>query len=147
MSEYDFFIAGRWRNKDEILPVVQALRSYGKKVYCFIENDYHGEQVEFDFDSDPDVFMKQMEALPQSHPLIQKIFQTDMEAQKASQAFVLVLPAGIAGHIEAGAAYGLGKPCYSIGKTEKTETLYGVFDQMFPDLESFMAWVSTTRPA
>lgn len=92
MPTYDFFIAGRWRN-----------------AYCFIENEYPGEKVEFHIDGDADEFMKRSEELAQDDPLIRKIFKLDMDAERAAENFLLVLPAGIAGHIEAGVAYGLGK--------------------------------------
>jgi len=141
MARYDFFIAGRWRNKDTVKLVVDTVRACGKTAYCFIENDYSGEAVEFKMDDDPDTFMKQSEALPQDDPLIRKIFETDMAAQRQSDNFLLVLPAGIAGHIEAGTAYGMGKSCYAIGKPEKTETLYCIFDRIFPDISALQTWL------
>jgi hypothetical protein len=141
MSQYDFFIAGRWRNKDNIQPVLDTVRNSGHTAYCFIENEYEGEKVEIKTDGDPDEFMKQSEALPQDDPLIRKIFQIDMEAEKAADAFLLVFPAGKAGHIESGVAYGLGKKCYAVGKPEQTETLYCVFDKIFPDLAALQAWL------
>ena len=64
-----------------------------------------------------------------------------MAAEREANAFLLVFPAGIAAHVEAGIAYGLGKKCYAIGKLEKTETLYNIFDKIFPDLESFLEWL------
>ena len=123
MAKYDFFIAGRWRNKDNIKPVLDAVRLSGKSAYCFIENSYEGEAIEFKMDEDPDVFMKKSEEMSQDHPFIRKIFDVDIAAERNSDNFLLVLPAGIAGHIEAGAAYGMGKKCYAIGQLEKTETL------------------------
>lgn len=141
MITYDFFIAGRWRNKDNIKPVLNAVRASGKTAYCFIENSYEGEAIEFKIDSDPDVFMKQSEAMPQDDPLIRKMFDTDMTAEQQADNFLLVLPAGIAGHIEAGVAYGMGKKCYAIGTVEKTETLYCVFDEIFPDIEALQTWL------
>lgn len=137
----DFFIAGRWRNKDNIKTVLDTVRASGKTASCFIENDYKGETIEFKMDDDPDAFMKQSEAMDQNDPLIRKIFETDMAAEREAENFLLVLPAGIAGHIEAGVAYGMGKKCYAVGKTEKTETLYCVFDQIFPDVEALKAWL------
>lgn len=142
MSNYDFFIAGRWRNKDNIKPVLDVVRASGKTSYCFIENEYKGETIEFKIDSDPDVFMKQSEAMSQDDPLIRQIFEVDITAEKESDNFLLVLPAGIAGHIEAGVAYGMGKKCYAIGKPEKTETLYCVFDEIFPDIKSLKVWLA-----
>lgn len=141
MHKYDFFIAGRWRNKDNIKPVMDAVRESGHSAYCFIENEYEGEKVEFKQDGDPEAFMKQSEELPQNDPLIRKIFDTDITAERAADNFLLVLPAGIAGHIEAGAAYGMGKKCYAIGQLEKTETLYCIFDQIFPDIPALKEWL------
>lgn len=141
MAKYDFFIAGRWRNKQNIQNVLDAVRDAGKSAFCFIENDYKGELVEFSKDADPNTFMAKFERLPQSHPLVRKIFEKDMAAQRASDIFILVLPAGKAGHMEAGAAYGMGKRCYAVGTVEQTESLYCIFDQIFPDLESLKTWL------
>lgn len=143
MATYNFFIAGRWRNKDNIKPVLDVVRASGKTAYCFIENEYKGEAVEFKIDDDPDAFMKQSEALPQDDPLIRKIFEADITAEREAANFLLVLPAGIAGHIEAGAAYGMGKKCYAVGTLEKTETLYCIFDKIFPDVASLQAWLES----
>jgi hypothetical protein len=104
MTKYDLFIAGRWRNADNIKPVLDMVRSNGSSAYCFIENDYKGEVVELGMDNDPHIFMDQLEALDQNHPLIRKIFDIDITAERESECFLLVLPAGIAGHVEAGAA-------------------------------------------
>lgn len=145
MSKYDFFIAGRWRNKDNIKPVMDMVRASGKTAYCFIENAYEGEAVEFKQDGDPETFMAAFEALPQDDPLTRKIFEVDITAERESDAFILVLPAGIAGHIEAGAAYGMGKKCYAVGKLEKTETLYCIFDEIFPDLAALQAWLNRNK--
>jgi hypothetical protein len=86
--------------------------------------------------------MKQSEALPQDDPLIRKIFDKDIAAERAADNFLLVLPAGIAGHIEAGAAFGMGKKCYAVGQLEKTETLYCIFDEIFPDIAALEAWLA-----
>lgn len=146
MSTYDFFIAGRWRNKDAIKPVLDAVRASGKTAYCFMENTYEGEKLSFNPSSQEDIeaTMQASEAMPQDDPMIQKIFTNDITAERESDIFLLVLPAGIAGHIEAGVAYGLGMKCYAVGKPEKTETLYNIFDEMFPDLDSLKAWLETT---
>jgi hypothetical protein len=80
--------------------------------------------------------------LPKDDDFIKHIFQNDMQAQRDSDNFLLVLPAGISAHIEAGASYGMGKKCYALGIPEKTETLYGVFNEIFSDLESLENWLS-----
>jgi hypothetical protein len=98
MSKYVFFIAGHWRNKDNVKSILDLVRSNDKSAYCFLENNYKGEIVELAMDTDPEVFMAQLEDLPQDHPFIQKILDLDMEADT----FLMVFPAGIAAHIEAG---------------------------------------------
>jgi hypothetical protein len=140
-SKYDFFVAGRWRNKDNIKPIVDIVRGSGHTAYCFIENEYEGETLNIKADGDPEAFMKQSEIMAQDDPLIRKIFEVDITAEREAENFLLVLPAGIAAHIEAGAAYGMGKKCYAIGQLEKTETLYCIFDKIFPDSESLENWL------
>lgn len=143
--QYDFFIAGRWRNKDNIRKVVDIVRNNGFSAYCFIENSYKGEVVEFIADKPIEGAMQQIESMDQKGPFINKIFQNDFNAEKGARIFLLVLPAGTSGHIEAGIAYGLGKPCYAVGITEKTETLYNIFGQIFSNTNELSKWLSSLK--
>lgn len=143
--KYDFFIAGRWRNEAMVREVLEAVRASGKTAYCFIENAYKGEKVEFISGQDADVFMTKSEMLAQNDALIYKIFETDMKAELNSENFLLVFPAGISSHIEAGVAYGAGKKCYAIGKPEKTEPLYSVFEEIFSDVSSLASWLDGSK--
>lgn len=143
--KYDFFIAGRWRNETMVRQVLEAVRASGKTAYCFIENDYKGEKVEFISGQNADTFMKQSESLSQDDALIQKIFETDMKAESASDNFILVFPAGTSSHIEAGVAYGVGKKCYAVGTPEKTESLYMIFDKIFNDVADLSAWLNNSK--
>jgi len=106
-----------------------------------VEHDYAGSGLQIDGHGDPEQFMQQTEALAQDDPLIRRIFEADLAAQRAAACFLLVLPAGIAAHIETGIAFGMGKPCYAIGRPDKTETLYCVLDQIFPDLPALERWL------
>lgn len=132
--KYDYFVAGRWRNREAVKEVLDTIRVNGKSAYCFIENLYDGEKVEFSLEGDIESIMQSLETLPISDPFVSKIFNTDITAEREATNFILVLPAGISGHVEAGAAYGMGKKCYAVGKPEKTETLYLIFDEIFPDV-------------
>lgn len=148
MIKYDFFIAGRWRNRDNVRVVLEAVRGSGHSAYCFIENTYPAQGFEVGAaDVDPDVFMKKTEELPQDDPLIRKIFDIDMVAERESDSFLLVLPAGIAAHVESGVAYGLGKRCYAVGRLEKTESLYCIFDRVFADVSSLQRWLRAQEQA
>lgn len=128
--EYDFFVAGRWRNKEQIERIVSELRQSGKTVFSFLENDYSDVLQKLNLDKRA-MESSNTENLPLSHPLIQAIFKKDMDGLRVSSALLLVLPAGIAAHMESGIAYGMGKKCYAIGQLDKTETLYNIFDGVF----------------
>lgn len=141
MSRYDFFIAGRWRNYAEVKKVLDLVRANGNSAYCFIENLYEGSKIEFRQDESIESIMQKLESLPKDDEFIKHIFENDMQAQRNSDNFLLVLPAGISGHVEAGASYGMGKKCFAIGVPEKTETLYGIFDEIFPDIQSLESWL------
>lgn len=141
MLKYDFFIAGRWRNYPEVKKVLEVVRASNKSAYCFIENLYEGSKIEFKLDASIESIMQKLESLPSDDVFIKQVFDKDMRAQKNSDSFILVLPAGISGHIEAGAAYGLGQKCYAVGRPEKTETLYNIFDEIFPDISTLESWL------
>lgn len=138
---YDYIVVGRWRNRDKVNEVVQVLRQAGKKVYCFTDNVYEGDGITFEThnQADPEAMMQQFEATEdwQTNPTFRKIFETDMQGLRDSERLVLVFPAGLAAHMEFGAAYGMSKKCYAIGAPEKVETLYLMFDKIFPDTGSF----------
>ena len=145
--QYEYFIAGRLRHKDEIQKVVDILRDAGKSYYCFLDNEYVGESVQFTKDKNPEEAMKQFEQIPdwRNDETVKKIFENDMNALKASEKFVLVIPAGKSGHIEAGTAYGLGKPCYAVGEQIETESLYLIFNEMFPTVSKFKEFVEVNN--
>lgn len=144
MAHYDFFIAGRWRNYPEVKKVLDEVRASGKTAYCFIENLYEGSKVEFKQDDSIESIMQKLESLPSDDDFIKLIFDNDMRAETESDNFLLVLPAGISGHVEAGVAYGLGKNCYAVGVPEKTETLYQIFDEIFPNVDDLKQWLKSS---
>lgn len=139
--KYDYFVGGRWRNYKNIQPIVSKLRETGKNVYCFIENEYdsHGVKNVREPDDIEDL-MKKNEALKdwKTNPTFRKIFETDMNALRNSTAMVVVFPFGFSAHMELGAAFGMGKKCFGIGQPEKAETLYFMFDKIFPTADDFI---------
>jgi hypothetical protein len=143
--KYDFFVGGRWRNFKNIQPVADELRKAGKKVYCFVENEYDGHGVKNERNpKDVESLMKQNEALEnwQNNPTFRKIFETDMSALKSSKAIVVVFPFGFSAHMELGVAYGMGKKCYGVGVPEKAETLYFMFNKIFPTVTELARYIS-----
>jgi hypothetical protein len=140
---YDYFVAGRWRNHVSIRAIVGKLREAGKTVYCFIDNEYDAHGVKFTkdaADASADRMMRETEDLKdwRTNPTFKAVFDADMQAQHEAAEFIMVLPAGLSAHMEFGVAYGMGKKCYGIGELEKTETLYFMFEEIYPTVEAFL---------
>ncbi len=128
---YEFFIAGRTRNKEKILEICSIFDSLKISYYCFLKNETSHAEAGLDINENPEELMNKFENLKLESDTVQTIFKHDMEAEKNSKNFLLVLPAGKSAHIEAGVAYGLGKKCYAIGEYEQTDSLYLIFDKIF----------------
>ena len=139
MSKYEFFIAGRARNKENILRICDLFDKYNISYYCFLKNEDdwgYGSK-----DNTPEENQKEFESLGLKSDVVLNLFYTDLEGEENSNNLLLVLPAGKAAHIESGIAYGLGKKCYAIGEYEQTDTLYNIFEEIFNDeneLEDFL---------
>lgn len=140
--KYDYFVAGRARNRDQIFEVTKELRAADKKVYCFIDNTYLSDKFNFKPDMDPEESMKQFEAVDdwRSDKTFQEIFKADMDALRESEKFIVVFPAGLSAHMEIGVAYGMGKPCYSIGEFEKPESLYLMLEKDFSTVRALLEY-------
>ncbi len=139
----DYFVAGRYRNKEMILDLVRRIRAAGKTAYCFVESAASIKNVG-SIEGDGEAAISQFEQLPdwRNHPSVREIFETDMAAERAAEKFILVLPAGKSSHIEAGVAYGLGKTCIVIGEQKEAESLYLIFHEHYATAEEFLASLS-----
>lgn len=138
--KYEYFIASRWRNKEAVLDLAKKMREKGKIVYTFIEGD--GEKYELkdkEGEMHPEEFMKLFGKRPQTDPAIREVFQVDMDALQQSEKLILLLPAGKSAHIEAGAAYGMGKECILIGEQKETESLYCIFSMLYKTTDDFLS--------
>ena len=128
-NNYKFFIAGRTRNKENILKICDIFQEMNISHYCFLKNETAHQEAKLDSQDEniADVF----ESLELEDPSVRIIFEHDLNGEKNSDNFLLVLPAGKSAHIEAGIAYGLGKKCYAIGEYDVTDSLYLIFDKIF----------------
>lgn len=132
---YDFFVSGRWRNRDNVLALAKRIRDKGKTVYCFLEASHSIARV----NDDPETSMQEFEKLDWRHdPYVQEVFRNDMEGEKNSEKFIMLLPVGKSCHIEAGVAYGLGKECILIGELTEAESLYLIFLKQFSTVDEFI---------
>ena len=133
MSEkYEFFIAGRTRNKENILNICKIFEDLNISHYSFLKNEESHKEAGLDLNDNnlADTFEK----LELQSDAVKTIFKNDLEGEKNSKNYLLVLPAGKSAHIEAGIAYGLGKKCYAIGEYDVTDSLYLIFDKIFADI-------------
>lgn len=136
---YDYFVSGRWRNRDNVRVLVGKLRDKGKTVYCFLDvSERSADSYE-----DPEQAMQRFEAIPnwREDAYVRQVFETDMTGLKESRAVVVLLPVGKSCHIEAGVAFGLGKHLILIGEQKEAESLYLIFDEVYNDVASFLAAV------
>lgn len=131
MGKYNFFIAGRARNKENILKICDIFDELKLSYYCFLKEESYSSYG--DENQDVEAKQKEFESYDLKSETVLKIFSKDMEAEKNSDNFLMVLPAGKSGHIEAGVAYGLGKKCYAIGEFDATDSLYNIFEKIFKD--------------
>lgn len=134
--KYDYFIACRWRNRDNVLDLAGKLRAKGKSVYtCF-----DSEHSLADQEKNPEEAMQEFEATKnwESDGNIRKIFDTDIGALRDSEILILLLPAGKSAHIEAGAAFGMGKKCVLVGEQKEAESNYLIFDESYPAADEFL---------
>ena len=138
-NKYEFFIAGRNRNKANILKICDLFDKYNISYYCFLKNEDswgYGNKNQTQEEK-----QREFESLDLKSDIVLNLFNQDLEGEKSSKNFLLVLPAGKAAHIESGIAYGLGKKCYAIGEYEATDTLYNIFEKIFDNenqLEEFL---------
>ena len=138
----EFFIAGKIRNKDYILHICDIFEKYGISYYCFLKNDETMSSYG-DKESSANEKMNVFESLDLKSDVVLKVFNEDLKNEKAAKNFLLVLPAGKSGHIEAGIAYGMGKKCYAIGEYEATDSLYNIFESIFKNEEELIAFLKT----
>ena len=139
MEKYEFFIAGSFRNKENILKICNLFDKYNISYYCFLKNEEdwgYGNK-----NQTPEEKQKEFESLDLKSDIVLNLFNNDLDKERKSNNLLLVLPAGKAAHIESGIAYGLGKKCFAVGEYEKTDTLYNIFEKIFLDekeLEEFL---------
>ncbi|MBR3211345.1 MAG: hypothetical protein IKF71_05370 [Bacilli bacterium] len=139
-KQYEFFIAGKFRNKDNILKICDIFDKYNISYYCFLKSE--NSMMNYgDKNQTQEEKMKEFESLGLKSDAVLRIFNEDIEAQRNSNNFLLVLPAGKSGHIEAGISYGMNRKCYAIGEYDATDSLYNIFEKIFEDnsqLEEFL---------
>lgn len=131
-----FFVASPWKNKEEVVFLIEELKKRGHETHSFIESGANlltGRPVE----DEMKVFSEALKNWREDER-ISKIFNSELKTLKESDVVILLLPAGISSHLEAGISYGWGKKLILIGPINKPEIVYLIFDKIYLDMSSFL---------
>ena len=112
------------------------LKKRGFGVYSFVESGANlttGRSIE----EEASTFGEALQNW-ESDQRIKKIFDSEIEGLKKSDALILVEPAGHSSLLEAGVAYGMGKKVALIGHVERPEIIYFICDRFYPTMNDFL---------
>lgn len=135
----DYTILSKFRNKENVEKLVMALNEKGKSCYNFCELPADKDHPDASPEEQMMVFEKTENFFDDAY--FRKVFEMDLEGLKNAQKVIVLLPAGNSVHVEVGIAYGLGKPLILIGKPEKPETLYLIFEERYDMVDDFLKTV------
>ena len=145
------YVASSWRNEKLHQTVVRALRDWGADVYDFREparggHGFHWSELEFDIEWKkwtPVDFLRALE-----HPIARDGFRTDMNALKAADLVVLVMPCGRSAHLELGYAVGASKPtAILITEGFEPELMYKMVDCITTEIAMLCFWATGAAEA
>jgi hypothetical protein len=133
----DYTVLAKFRNKKNAKYLIDKIIEQGYTCYNFFDLPIEENIVD---KLTAQEYMKRMESTSDflKDKYFQKVFQKDLRGLKNAEKIVVLLPAGNSVHIEAGIAYGLGKELILIGKIEKPESLYLIFNKHFETVEQFL---------
>lgn len=132
----DYTILSKFRNKENVEYLVEKIREKGKTCYNFCDAPADPNNPK----AHPEEQMKAFEGVEDFHndDYFKYIFKKDLEGLRNAEKVIVLLPAGNSVHIEAGIAFGLGKPLILIGELEKPESLYLIFQERYKTIEEFL---------
>lgn len=135
----NYTIVSRFRNKEQCELLIEKLLQKGKTCYNFCLKPADPNNP----DAHPEKQMEYFESVENffENEYFKEVFEEDLEGLKNAEKVILLLPAGISAHMEAGIAFGLGKPLILIGEPEKPETLYLMFNERYGNMEEFLATI------
>lgn len=131
-----FFIAAPWRSKQIVEALNEELVKRGYQTYSFLESGSNlstGQSVAEELKMFSDALQNWQE-----DDNIKKVFASEMEGLKGSDAIVLLEPAGHSSLIETGIGYGMGKKVFIVGAIEKPEVFYLASDGIYATMEAFL---------
>jgi len=132
----DYMVIGRVRNAENMLQLVKGIEATGSSCYSCLHKPAVPEARDLDWREQMNILESHKDFWNDQNHI--NHFETDMNGLRNADTVVMLLPAGMATHMEAGVAYGLGKRLILIGEVEKPETLYLMFKERYSDIEGFL---------
>ena len=133
----DYMIISSYRLRTQVEDLVAEIRTRGYTCYSFCDEPADPDNPE----ADPEVQMAAFEStrdfLNDEH--FKRLFARDLEGLRGANKVILLQPAGLSAHMEAGIAFGLGKTLIMVGQPRKPETLYLMFNLRFPSADALIA--------
>lgn len=132
----DFTVITKFRNKKQCDRLVEKIRAKGKTCYNFCDTPADPNSPEASAEEQMEKFENVNDFYNNEH--FKFMFKKDLDGLKNAEKVIMLLPAGTSVHIEAGIAYGLGKPLVLIGEPEKPESLYLIFGERYASIDEFL---------
>lgn len=142
------YVASSWRNQYQPT-VVSALRSEGFEVYDYRNpepgnNGFSWRAIDPEWEShkeDVAAYLKLLE-----HPIAEAGFKLDMDALKACDLCIMVMPCGMSASLETGYAVGAGKPtCIFVPGLREPDLMAKMADLVTDDVDAMLTWARDQR--
>lgn len=139
----NIYVASSWRN-DYFAAAVARFRAEGFEVYDFTNPPEATAFQWSEIDPHYESWSVAQQAAALRHPTAVAGYRSDMQALRAANAVVLVLPCGRSAHLEAGFALGQGKPVFIWSPLpERPELMYAMTHGLDQDLEQVVGRLHT----
>lgn len=132
----EYTILTKFRNKKQFDLLFTWLQAKGKTCYNLFAIPADPENASGDIETQMKVFESKDDFFNDTH--FRMMFEQDLQGLKNAEKVIVLLPAWTSVHIEAWIAYGLWKHLILIGKPEKPESLYLIFDERYTTIEDFL---------
>jgi hypothetical protein len=144
------YVASSWRNHYQP-GVVSALRHEGFDVYDFKNpapgnNEFSWRAIDPDWESHKEDVAAYLRLL--DHPIAEAGFKLDMDALKACDLCVMVMPCGMSASLETGYAVGAGKPtAVFVPGPREPDLMAKMADLVTDDIDHVLSWARLQRRA
>jgi hypothetical protein len=132
----EYTILTKFRNKEQFDILFSWLQAKGKTCYNLFAIPADPKNPAGDIKEQMDVFESNTDFFNDAH--FRMMFEQDLQWLKNAEKVIVLLPAWVSVHIEAGIAYGLWKKLILIGAPEKPESLYLIFNERHDTIKAFL---------